>query len=57
MKKLFTEPVMKIAVFNVENIVTDSTGTQVSPGAVSPDTHLTATADWNSESDTLTFTF
>ena len=57
MKKLFTEPVMKIAVFNVENIVTESTGTQVLPDAVSPDTHLTATADWNSGSDTLTFTF
>ena len=55
MKKLFTEPVMKIAAFNVENIVTESTGTQVSPEDISGTTHLTATADWND--DTLKFTF
>ena len=55
MKKLFIEPVMEINVFDVENIVTGSTGTQVNPDEIDSTKYVTATTDW--AADTLNFTF
>ena len=44
-KKLFTEPVMEIKRFEAENIVTSSTGVEVSPESVSEESYSIMSLD------------
>lgn len=57
MRKLFTEPVIDISIFNSENVVTGSSGTPTDVNQITANNNAVIKADWAAAESTLTFTF